>query len=68
MVTRGGDLIALENGQIKWKNTLGARVATALLVAGGRAFVLGGVDRAVQAWDAAERRQALAGATPLAMR
>jgi len=53
VVTRGGDLVALEAGQVKWKRALGARVATAPLVAGGRVFVLG-VDRAVQAFDAAD--------------
>ena len=53
VVTRGGDLIALEGGQIKWKKAIGARVASAPLVAGGRIFVLG-VDRAVQAFDAAD--------------
>ncbi|MCE9661207.1 MAG: outer membrane protein assembly factor BamB [Burkholderiales bacterium] len=53
VVTRGGDLVALEGGQIKWKKALGVRVATAPLVAGGRVFVLG-VDRAVQAFDAAD--------------
>ncbi|MGZ5892420.1 MAG: outer membrane protein assembly factor BamB [Caldimonas sp.] len=51
VVTRDGELVALEAGQIKWKKTLGVRVATAPLVAGGRVFVLG-VDRAVQAFDA----------------
>ena len=51
VVTREGDLVALEAGQVKWKKALGARVATAPLVAGGRIFVLG-VDRAVQAFDA----------------
>ncbi len=51
VVTRGGELVAIEAGQVKWKKTLGARVATAPLVAGGRIFVLG-VDRAVQAFDA----------------
>ena len=53
MVTRGGDLVALEAGQVKWKKALGVRVATAPLVAGGRIFVLA-VDRAVQAFDAAD--------------
>jgi outer membrane protein assembly factor BamB len=53
VVTREGDLVAIEAGQVKWKKTLGARVATAPLVAGGRVFVLG-VDRAVQAFDAAD--------------
>jgi len=53
VVTRDGDLIALEGGQIKWKKPLGVRVATAPLVAGGRVFVLG-VDRAVQGFDAGD--------------
>jgi outer membrane protein assembly factor BamB len=53
VVTRGGDLVALEAGQVKWKKALGARVSTAPLVAGGRVFVLG-VDRSVQAFDAAD--------------
>ena len=35
VVTRGGDLVALEAGQVKWKKALGSRVATAPLVAGG---------------------------------
>ena len=51
VVTRGGELVAIEAGQVKWKKALGVRVATAPLVAGGRVFVLG-VDRAVQAFDA----------------
>ena len=51
VVTRDGDLVALEAGQVKWKKALGVRVATAPLVAGGRVFILG-VDRAVQAFDA----------------
>jgi outer membrane protein assembly factor BamB len=53
VVTRAGELVALENGQVKWKKALGVRVATAPLVAGGRVFVLG-VDRAVQAYDASD--------------
>ena len=51
VVTREGELVAIEAGQVKWHKTLGARVATAPLVAGGRIFVLG-VDRGVQAFDA----------------
>jgi outer membrane protein assembly factor BamB len=51
VVTRDGDLVALEAGAQKWKKALGVRVATAPLVAGGRVFVLG-VDRDVQAYDA----------------
>ena len=53
VVTRGGDLVALEAGTVKWKKPLGSRVASAPLVAGGRIFVLG-VDRTVQAFDAAD--------------
>jgi outer membrane protein assembly factor BamB len=53
IVTRAGELVALEGGQVKWKKPLGARVATAPLVAGGRIFVLS-VDRAVQAFDASD--------------
>jgi outer membrane assembly lipoprotein YfgL len=53
VVSRGGELIALEAGEVKWKKALGVRVATAPLVAGGRIFVLA-VDRGVQAFDAAD--------------
>ncbi|MEO6364323.1 MAG: outer membrane protein assembly factor BamB [Caldimonas sp.] len=53
VVTREGDLVALEGGAVKWSKPLGVRVATAPLVAGGRIFVLG-VDRAVQAFDAGD--------------
>ena len=53
VVTREGELVAIAAGQVKWRKTLGVRVATAPLVAGGRVFVLG-VDRTVQAFDAAD--------------
>jgi outer membrane assembly lipoprotein YfgL len=53
VVTREGELVAIEGGQIKWRKALGVRVATAPLVAGERIFVLG-VDRAVQAFDAGD--------------
>ncbi|MDQ6638879.1 MAG: outer membrane protein assembly factor BamB [Pseudomonadota bacterium] len=53
VVTRDGDLVALEGGRVKWKKGVGVRVATAPLVAGGRIFVLG-VDRTVQAFDASD--------------
>ena len=43
----------LEAGRVKWKKSVGVRVATAPLVAGGRIFVLG-VDRTVQAFDASD--------------
>jgi outer membrane assembly lipoprotein YfgL len=53
VVTRDGDLVALEGGHVKWKKPLGVRVATAPLVAGARIFVLG-LDRSVHAFDAAD--------------
>ncbi|HEX4234854.1 MAG TPA: outer membrane protein assembly factor BamB [Caldimonas sp.] len=53
VVTRSGELVALESGQVKWKKPIGVRVATAPLVAGARIFVLG-VDRSVQAFDAGD--------------
>jgi len=53
VVTDAGDLVVLEGADVKWKQPLGTRVATAPLVAGGRVFVLG-VDRAVQAFDAVD--------------
>ncbi|MBC8057277.1 MAG: outer membrane protein assembly factor BamB [Rhizobiales bacterium] len=56
VVTRAGELVVFEQGQVKWRKALGARVTTAPLVAGERVFVLG-VDRAVQAFDAADGRK-----------
>ena len=56
VVTRDGELVVFEQGQPKWRKALGARVTTAPLVAGERIFVLG-VDRAVQAFDAADGRK-----------
>ena len=53
VVTRDGELVALEGGRIKWKKVVGVRVATAPLVAGGRIFVLG-VDRTIHAFDASD--------------
>ena len=56
VVTRDGDLVVFEQGQLKWRKSLGTRVTTAPLVAGERVFVLG-VDRSVQAFDALEGRK-----------
>ena len=56
VVTRDGELVVFEQGQLKWRKPLGARVTTAPLVAGERVFVLG-VDRAVQAFDAVDGRK-----------
>ena len=56
VVTREGELVVLDQGQVKWRKLLSARVSTAPLVAGERVFVLG-VDRAVQAFDAVDGRK-----------
>lgn len=56
VVTRDGELVVIEQGQTKWRKSLGARVTTAPLVAGERVFVLG-VDRTVQAFDAVDGRK-----------
>ena len=56
VVTRDGNLVVLEQGQVKWRKPLGTRVTTAPLVAGERVFVLG-VDRSVQAFDVLDGRK-----------
>ena len=56
VVTRDGELVVFEQGRVKWRKALLARVATAPLVAGERVFVLG-VDRAVQAFDVIDGRK-----------
>ena len=56
VVTRDGELVTFEQGQVKWRKGLGTRVATAPLIAGERVFVLG-VDRGVQAFDAIDGRK-----------
>ena len=56
VVTREGELVVLEQGQVKWRKALGTRVTTAPLVAGERVFVLG-VDRSVQAFDEIDGRK-----------
>ncbi len=56
VVTREGELVVFEQGQVKWRKTLGVRVTTAPLVAGERVFVLG-VDRTVQAFDVLDGRK-----------
>ncbi len=55
VVTRDGELVVFEQGQVKWRKPLASRVATAPLVAGERVFVVG-VDRAVRAFDALDGR------------
>jgi outer membrane assembly lipoprotein YfgL len=56
VVTRDNELVTIEAGRIVWRARLGARVATAPLVAGERVFVMS-VDRVVQAFDALDGRK-----------
>ncbi len=56
VVTRDGELVTFEQGQVKWRKPLTTRVSTAPLIAGERVFVLG-VDRSVQAFDAIDGRK-----------
>ncbi len=55
VVTRDNELIVVESGRVVWRANLGARVATAPLVAGERVFVMS-VDRVVTAYDALDGR------------
>jgi outer membrane assembly lipoprotein YfgL len=52
VVTQNNELLAVEAGQVIWRQTLSALSYTPPLVAGGRVFVLTG-DRAVTAFDGA---------------
>ena len=56
VVTREGELVVLDQGRVKWRKLLGARVVTAPLVAGERVFVVG-VDRTTQAFDVLDGRK-----------
>ena len=56
VVTREGELVTLDAGQVKWRKPLTSRVTTAPLVAGERVFILG-VDRSVNAFDALDGRK-----------
>ncbi len=56
VVTRDGELVAIEAGRVLWRKALAARVTTAPLVAGERVFILG-TDRSVQAFDALDGRK-----------
>lgn len=51
VVTRPGDLVVVEGGQVRWRQRLPARTLTPPLVAGERVFVYA-VDRSVHAFDA----------------
>ena len=55
VVTRDNELVTFEQGQVKWRQRLPARVVTSPLVAGERVFVLA-VDRVVHAFDALDGR------------
>lgn len=50
VVTRGGELVVLEGGQVRWRQRLPSRVVTVPLVAGERVFVHA-TDRSVHAYD-----------------
>jgi len=56
VVTRGNELVVLDEGRPAWRTRLGTRVLTAPLVAGERVFVLG-VDRSVHAFDVLDGRR-----------
>ena len=56
VVTRGNELVTLEEGRERWRVRLASRVLTAPLVAGERVFVLA-VDRSVHAFDALDGRR-----------
>jgi outer membrane protein assembly factor BamB len=55
LVTTGNELVVLDGPRAAWRTRLNSRVVTPPLVAGERVFVLS-VDRAVQAFDAADGR------------
>lgn len=50
VVTRGNELVALQEGKLLWRQRLSTQSYTAPLVAGARVFVLS-ADRAVSAYD-----------------
>ncbi|RZT92518.1 outer membrane protein assembly factor BamB [Rivibacter subsaxonicus] len=55
LVTTSNELVVLDGTKAAWRTRLNSRVVTPPLVAGERVFVLS-VDRAVQAFDAADGR------------
>jgi len=63
VVTRDGELVALDQGKVIWRTRLDSAVVTAPFVAGERVFVLG-VDRSVQAFDALDGKKIWAYARP----
>lgn len=50
VVTRGNELVAVQDGKVLWRQRLAAQAYTAPLVAGARVFVLS-ADRTVSAYD-----------------
>lgn len=56
VVTRDTEVVVLDAGNVKWRAKIGSRASTAPLVAGDRVFVMG-VDRVVNAFDAATGRR-----------
>lgn len=50
VITRGNDLVALQDGKVQWRQRLSAQAYTAPLVAGARIFVLT-AGRSVNAFD-----------------
>ncbi len=56
VVTRGHEVVTIEQGRVLWKAKLPGRVMTAPLVAGERVFVMG-VDRVVHAFDATDGKK-----------
>jgi outer membrane assembly lipoprotein YfgL len=56
VVTRGNELLVVEDGKTSWRSRVTAQVLTAPLVAGGRVFVLG-ADRSLAAYDAKTGRK-----------
>ena len=55
VVTEGNELLAFDQGKLKWRERLPGRVITAPLVAGERVFVQA-IDRSVRAYDALDGR------------
>jgi len=56
VVTRDNEVVVMEGGNVLWRASVPARVATPPLVAGERVFVVG-VDRVVHAFDALDGRR-----------
>jgi outer membrane assembly lipoprotein YfgL len=55
VVTQGNELVAFDQGKVRWRERLPGRVITSPLVAGERVFVQA-VDRSVRAYDVQDGR------------